>query len=50
MVDISGKYCDCTKNRAAEGNHYVLLSERAKKILEIIKSKNYGFRDDFVFR
>ena len=49
MVNTSDEYCECTKNKAAEGNHLLGLSPRAKKILEIIRSKHYGFRDDFVF-
>ena len=49
MVNYEGKYCEYTKNEEEEGAHFVPISPRAMQILEIIKSKNYGFKDDFVF-
>ena len=49
MVDHEGNYREFTKNHDDEGIHFVPISPRAKSILETIKRKEYGFRDDFVF-
>ena len=49
MVDHEGHYREYTKNHDDEGAHCVPISPRALEILNIIKSKNYGFKDDFIF-
>ena len=49
MVDHEGYYREYTKNHDDEGAHCVPISPRALEILNIIKSKNYGFKDDFIF-
>ena len=49
MIDIDNNYCEYNKSHETEGMHELDLSDRAIMILEKIKSKNYGFRDDFIF-
>lgn len=49
MVDHEGNYRDYTKNHDEDGIHFVPISPRAMDILNRIKEKNYGFRDDFIF-
>lgn len=49
FINDEGQFKETTKNNKVEGFRFIPLSDRAMSILETVKDKNYGFKDNFIF-